>query len=345
MTYLGRPVERSATVRDVARLANLSLGTVSNFLSDKKPISDEARSRIERAIEELGFIPNSAVRVMRGARSHAIGFLIPDAGNPFFAEVARGVEEVAIVAGHVIVTCNTDGDPMVADRYATALAEMRVAGVVATAMSESEPYLKRLAASGAGIVLLGPPQDGLEWPSLGIDGAAGAKLGMQHLLDAGHRRVVFLGGPGGVHQMRDRYRGCVEACHEFGVDPDVVLHRIDAEGSSVQAREAVANVVLDLNPRPTAIFGANDLLALAVETSALRRGLRVPLDVAIVGFDDIDAAANAVVPLTTIRQPKYELGRIAARVLLGAVSPGLAADEIAARGPELIVRESSPIRR
>ncbi|MBO9627075.1 MAG: LacI family DNA-binding transcriptional regulator, partial [Microbacterium sp.] len=137
---------RRATIREVARLAEVSLGTISNYLNNNKPIAPETRDRIESAIDQLGFIPNAGVRVMRGGRSHAIAFLIPDSGNPFLVEVARGIEDVAIGARHVVVTCNTDGDREREDHYARVLSEMRVVGAVAMAMSAGETALRRLEA-------------------------------------------------------------------------------------------------------------------------------------------------------------------------------------------------------
>lgn len=325
-----------ATIRDVAAVANVSLGSISNYLTDKKPVSAEARARIEAAIAELGFIPNEAARIMRGGRSHAIGFVIPDAGNPFLTEVARGIEDVAILAGYVVVSCNTDGDRAREAHYARALSEMRVAGAVVMAMSTSEKHLQKLHASGAAVVVIGHSHLSSAFPTIEIDNVHGGYLAMRHLLDRGHHDMVFLGGPGAAPQIDDRFAGCVRALVEAGRDP-AALRRIDATGNSTSARVAAAEQVADLLPGPTAAICANDLLALALESTLLRRDVAIPREFAIVGYDDIEGAQLAPVPLTTVRQPQYELGRVAAQRVLD-IADGRADQPIAPFVTELVVR-------
>ena len=162
-----------ATIKEVSALAGVSVGSISNYLTSKKPISDRQRERIQKAIDELGFIPNSAVRVMRGQRNSAIGFMIPDSSNPFFFEVARGVEDVAIAEGYVVVICNTNGEDARENHYAKALSEMRVVGAIATSQSASEKNLSQLDASGASIVLLGSGDHPMAFSSVDVDDVEG----------------------------------------------------------------------------------------------------------------------------------------------------------------------------
>jgi LacI family transcriptional regulator len=328
-----------ATIRDVAQLAEVSLGSISNYLTDKKPVSAKARARIEAAITELGFIPNDAARIMRGARSHAIGFVIPDAGNPFLTEVARGIEDVAIGSGYVVVSCNTDGDRSREDHYAQALSEMRVVGAVVMAMSTTEGHLRKLEASGAVVVIAGSGHHDSGFPTVEVDNVHGGYLAMKHLLDRGHRNVVFFGGPGAEPQIDDRYAGCVKAMTQAGLDP-ATLVRLDANGNSTAARVAGAEHVADLIPAISAAVCANDLLALALEATLIRRGVPIPDRFAIVGYDDIDTAELAPIPLTTIRQPQYELGRVAARLVLD-LAGGDGAKPIETFIPELVVRSTT----
>lgn len=330
----------TATVRDVALLAKVSLGTVSNYLNDRKPIAPATRQRIDAAIEELAFVPNSASRIMRGQRSTAIGFVIPDAGNPFFAEVARGVEDVALDAGLVIVTCNTQGDPAREKHYLRALAEMRVTGALVTPTTESRASLEALRAAGAAVVLIDHPHQGLELSAVDVDDELGGELAMRHLIERGHRELLFVGGPDGAVQFDARYRGAQQAVAAAGLDPST-LRRIDATAETIAARAEVGLRILELDRRPTGIFAGNDLIALAVQTSLGRNGVHAPDDVAIVGYDDTDNAQLALVPLTTVRQPMYDIGREAARLLLDEAASGRSADRHIQFKPRLVVREST----
>lgn len=331
---------RRATIREVARLAEVSLGTVSNYLNDNKPIAPETRERIESAIEQLGFIPNAGVRVMRGGRSHAIAFLIPDSGNPFLVEVSRGIEDVAIGARHVVVTCNTDGDPDREEHYARVLSEMRVVGAVVMAMSAGETALRRLEASGAPVVLLGGGSHGFGFPGIDVENTHGGYLAMRHLLSLGHRDIVFVGGPGAEPQIDDRYLGCLRAYDEYGIDR-ARLRRVTAEGNSTTARREVAERIADGVSEVTAAFCANDLIALTLQSVLLQRGISVPGRFSVIGYDDIDGAAMAPVPLTTVHQPQYELGRAAAELVLALAAGESAAGRTRSFEPELVVRSST----
>ncbi len=319
-----------STIRDVARSADVSLGTVSNYLSGKKPISDAMRARIEAAIAELQFVPNAAVRVMQGGRSHVIAFIVPDSGNPFFLEVARGIEDFAIDNGHVVVTCNTEGDLERERHYAKALSEMRVGAVIAVASTSNEPLLSTLQKSGVRVVTLGRQLPGGLFPTIAVDDLRGGFIAMSHVLERGHRRVAFLGAPDAESQIRERFAGCVAAYSDAGLDP--------AELNSPTARSAASRAILALEPRPTAVVCANDVIALALEAEAIRAGLRIPEDLAIVGYDDIEGAAIAPIPLTTVYQPRYDLGHRAAELALSENYPASTEPPFA---PSLVVRTST----
>jgi LacI family transcriptional regulator len=332
-------VAERATIKDVAALAGVSVGSISNYLTSKKAISASARSRIEAAINELGFIPNSAVRVMRGQRNSAIGFMIPDSSNPFFSEVARGVEDVAIDAGYVVVICNTNGDDDRENHYARALSEMRVVGAIATPTSASEKNLAQLDASGASIVLLGSGEQPLSFSSVDVDDVTGGMLAAQHLIERGHRDIVFFGGPAASPQIHARFEGLRRGYVAGGLDPSAI-RRFDAPGSTTAARLAGAREVIAMTPRPTAAFCANDLLGIALEAELLRAGIAVPDQFEIVGYDDIESAQTAPVPLTTVRQPQFEIGKAAATLLLQQAKQGSPHQHISF-SPHLVEREST----
>jgi len=327
-----------ATIRDVARVAGVSLGSISNYLSGKAPISESHRARIERAIEELNYIPNSAVRVMRGARNPVLGFIIPDAGNPYFTEVARGIEDVAIASGWVVVTCNTNGEALREDHYAEVLSQMRVVGAIVSHQSASAQHLAKLHTSGAAVVLLGPGGDEL-FPSVDVDDERGGYLAVRHLLELGHRDIAFIGGPGGEAEITARIRGARLALEEAGIDQPLV--RVDAGGNTLAERVRVGERLLELRPRPTAVFCANDLIALAVQSSIVNAGLRVPEDIAVIGYDDIDGASLGLRPISTIRQPQYEVGAAAAQLIVEFTQGENVSAESVRFAPELVVRSST----
>lgn len=323
---------RRATIRDVAEQAGVSVGTVSNFVSDKKPISPPTRERIETAIRELGWIPNAAVRVVRGGRSPVIGFLVPDSGNPFFTEVARGIEDVAIANGGLVVTCNTAGEAEREDHFAKSLSEMRVAGAVFTEMTASDQHIERLAASGATVVLFGRSERA-RLNTITVDDERGGFLVGRHLVERGCRNIAFLGGPGGEPQLGRREVGIARSLTSAR---RTAYRRLDAEGTSLNARLAAATTLLTLGHVPDGIICGNDQIALAVLAAATAQGLRVPEDLAVIGYDDIEAASLAPVPLTTVRQPSYEMGRSAATQIINRTTGVRIAFE-----PELVVRRST----
>lgn len=330
----------TVTIRDVARRAEVSVGTVSNYLNRNKRITPGTTARIEQAISDLGFIPNVAVRVMRGRRSPVLGFVVPDATNPFFTEIGRGVEDVAFIAGLVVVTCNTHGDEERERHYMQALTEMRVAGVLVTPMSPFDDQLDKFAESGGTVVLIDEPPRTSNFSSISVDDLTGAEMAVSHLLDLGHRDILFVGGPAGPRQITDRYTGALKAI-QARADEGLTLRRFDASGTTTEARGAVADHILQEPNRPTAVFCANDLIALAVQGALQRRGLTIPDDIAIIGYDDIPSAQLASPPLSSVRQPQYDLGRQAAELVLREAAGSSSVRQHTVLQTELVAREST----
>jgi LacI family transcriptional regulator len=314
----------------------VSVGTISNYLNNRKRIADPTRVRIEAAIAELNFVPNTAVRVMRGARSRVIAFLVPDSGNPYFAELLRGIEDVALRHGHVVVMCNTEGRRDRELHYARALAELRVRAAIVVPSASSEEQLAYLVRSGSHVVGLGLGDPMTAHSAVVVDDELGGRLAMAHLIRQGHLRMTYFGGPAADRQIQGRLLGAENALREAGMDMRAVA-RVDAKTNHPVDRSSAARLVLEARPRPTAVLCANDVLALAVESEALRAGLRIPEDIAIVGYDDIEGASTAPVTLTTIRQPGYELGLRAAEMAMRSPTEAL----VEAFAPELVIRESA----
>lgn len=327
------PPDRHATIRDVADAAGVSPGLVSQYLNGRKRVAPETEARITDAVRRLRYVPNAGVRIMQGQRNRLLAFFVPDMLNPFIADVARGIEDVALGQGHVVVTCNTDGDPSREAAFAQVLAGMRITGAIAMSMSDPEEPLDVIAESGAAVVLLGSPSE--KFRSVLGHNSTGGRLAMEHLLERGHDRFVFFGGPGAARPIEDRFGAAARALSRNA--PAATWVRRDAPGNDNASRIATAHSILDeFGGQRIAVFCANDLLALALESAAIRRGIAIPDQLAIVGYDDIEGAENAVIPLTTISQPGYAYGQIAAHVALGHEL-----DDVRGPDPILIARRST----
>lgn len=333
-------MKKSATIKDVAALAGVSLGTVSNYINDTKAIAPATSQRIEEAIAELRFVPNGAVRTLHGNRSRVIGFVVPDATNPFFTELARHVEDVARRQGCVVVFCDTAGDEERERAYLRRLAEMRVTGVVLTSINHDAVDLRDLESVRARVVLLGDEKSGVYASSVTADHYRGGYLAMSHLLSLGRRSILFAGGPAGGSVLDTRVAGAEQAIRDSPHANSVAFRRIDAAGRTGAERAALVESILAPTDRPDAVIAGNDMIALTLLNALLRRGVRVPDDIAIVGHDDIESAQQAVIPLTTIRQPIADIGTAAADMLFKSVM-GASGPQHVVFVPELVVREST----
>jgi LacI family transcriptional regulator len=331
------------SIKDVASRAGVSVGTVSNVLNRPALVSELTRGRVRAAITELGFVPNDAARHLRRGRGRTLGLVVLDVANPFFTDIAKGVDDATGPAGMAVIFCNSDGDPARESRYLDLLEEQRVQGVLITPVERSEERLLRLRQRGILVVLLDRRSPSADICSVSVDDRLGGELAVRHLLEAGHRQLAYVGGPPTLEQVSDRYRGGVAALAEAGLDPSH-LRRLDTPAPTVAAgRDAVSRLLgLPRSARPTAVFCANDLLALGMLQGLTRQQIRVPDDIALVGYDDIEFAGAAAVPLTSVRQPRQQLGRSAAELLLDeANNPDGHRHRQVVFAPELVVRESS----
>ncbi|GIG91472.1 LacI family DNA-binding transcriptional regulator [Plantactinospora endophytica] len=331
------------SIRDVASHAGVSMGTVSNVLNQPELVSDATRARVLAAIDELGFVPNHAARQLRRGRSRTVGLVVLDVANPFFTDIAKGVEDTIGTAGMALIFCNSDGDRTREDAYLDLLKEQRVQGVLITPVDDASSRLLRLRDRGIHVVLLDRRSRNADLCSVSVDDRLGGELAVRHLLEAGHRRIAFVGGPVGLEQVRDRHTGAVQAMTGAGL-AESDLPWLDTPALTVAAgRDAAARLLgAPRQNRATAVFCANDLLALGVLQGLTQQRIRVPEDIALVGYDDIDFAAAAAVPLTSVRQPRQRLGQTAAGLLLGEVNePAEHRHQQVVFEPELVVRESS----
>lgn len=335
------------SIKDVAGRAGVSLGTVSNVLNRPQLVNGSTRARVEQAIRDLGYVRNESARQLRAGRSRTIAYVLLDASNPFFTDVALGVEEAARAAGRAVFLCNSNQDGRREAEYLDLLLQQRVEGVLITPVDVDGQHLRALPAQGLPVVLLDRGAPDSTQCSVTVDDVLGGDLAVTHLLDAGHRRIGFVGGPMSIGQVRDRHQGALAAVDRAGNPATLVL--TETERLTVaEGRHAAARIVgLPADRRPTAAFCANDLLALGVLQEMTRQGVVVPDEMAIVGYDDILFAEAAAVPLTSVRQPRQLLGRTAAELLLEEATddPRHAHRQIQFK-PDLVVRASStPARR
>jgi LacI family transcriptional regulator len=332
-------------MHEVARHAGVSLGTVSNVLNHPELVTDETRGRVQRAIDELGFVRNGSARQLRVGSTQSIGLVVLDVSNPFFTEVARGAEDAASKRGYIVILCNSDNSPSKEANYLRVLEEQRVAGILIVPVGDKANYRQTQRRSGSALVLLDRESQDSSACSVSVDDVYGGELAGQHLLERGHRRIAYIHGPFSSTQYADRLAGLRRAVARAGLDPDEAITPLAAETDNAHAGAARVESFLALENRPTAIFCGNDYLAVGVMYELARRGVVVPRDVALIGYDDIDLASMQAVPLTTIRQPKYDLGFTATDLLLDEIANKASHthQQIVFR-PELIVRQSTATR-
>jgi len=331
----------AAGMKDVASLAGVAVGTVSNVLNHPDLVRPLTRARVEAAMEELGFIPNGSARQLRAGRSRCLGLVVLDVTNPFFTEVARGVEDYAQAAGYAVILCNSDEAHDKERRYLRVLEEQRVRGILITPVHGRSPELRRIRDRGTPVVLLDRPGSSAQC-SVAVDDRRGGEIAVSYLLGLGHRSIVLVNGPTAIRQCADRRWGAHRAVEHAGLDPAAVLTEVTVPAMNPRGGAAAADDLLRGARTTTAVFCANDMLALGLLRGLGQAGVSVPGDLAVVGYDDIEFAADAAVPLTSVRQPKYQLGRAAAELLLDeADRPAEHEHRRIVFTPELVVRASS----
>lgn len=296
-------------MKEVAERAGVSIATVSNVINRPHLVADRTTSRVRSVIDATGFVPNGSARQLRAGSSPMVNVIVPDVANPFFAELTRGVEERAVEHDLAVFISSTEGDPERERRYLNVVLGQRPRGVLFAPAGELERPLSLLAGR-VPVVLIDATSPG-DHCSVAVDDFRGAGLAVQHLHQLGHRSLTWVVGPETVPQCRQRTEGIDYAARQFGMDISVV----SVDFMTVAEGKAIAES-LRRSPLPTAIVCANDLLALGVEFGLLARGVDVPADVSVIGFDDIEFAASAAVTLTSITRPAFAIGATAIDMLL-----------------------------
>ncbi len=299
-----------SNIADVARQAGVSPSTVSHVINASRFVRDETRERVLSAMRELNFQPNAVARNLRTKRTQMIALVIPDITNPYFPEVARGVQDAAEENDYVVVLCNSDRTLSREVRLLNTLRQQRVEGVILNPSEVTREDLHRLRDVGISVVLIGSQIDDPEFDLVMVDNVQGACDAVKHLIELGHRRIGLVGGPRTTSSGIQRYQGYVRGLNEHGlaVDDDLIA---ECDFTYEGGHECMTRLLA--HRPPTAVFVANDVMALGAMTAVEEVGLTIPDDVSLVGFDDIPEASRA--KLTTIAQPKYQTGVEATRLL------------------------------
>jgi LacI family transcriptional regulator len=337
--------QRRRSIRDVAELAGVSVGTVSNVLNKPALVAEGTRTRVEDAIRSLGFVRNGSARQLRAGTSQAVGAIVLDISNPFFTDVARGVEDRLAEDDRILILASSDEQRSKEERYLRLLEEQGVQGVLVSPAEADLSWLDATRARGTSVVLIDRTSPTTDMCSVSVDDVKGGELAAAHLVSMGHRRMAFVNGPSKIRQCADRRKGVRKALRAAGLSLGSSLVEVVVETQNADGGERALEELLQLSDPVTAIACVNDLTALGVMRGLLRHGLRVPDDVAVVGYDDVEFAAVLATPLTSVRQPRYQIGRAAADLLLDETRrDGTHRHRQIQFQPELIVRASSQPR-
>ncbi len=330
---------RNATIRDIARATGLNISTVSRSLNGQAGVSAKTRGRVRAVARRLHYRRNSLASGLITRRTRTLGLIFSDVRNPFAAELARGVEDAAFRAGYEVVLCNSDLDPDKELGYVHSLLEKRVDGLMINSVRHGDLDLR---PGSVPIVFFNRPRRRRDYSEVTANNFEGGREATRHLIELGHRRIAHLTGVPGHVNLAERCRGFLQALRGAGLKPAAILR---GPHSYQGGYELCRRLLEETRPRVPAIFAGNDVLAIGAMRALREAGLRVPQDVSIVGFDDIEIAALLAPPLTTVYQPKYEMGQAAVEVLLRRIAGqdgGVAEHRVL--GTRLIVRQSTAKR-
>ncbi len=308
-----------ATISDIARRLRLSPSTVSRALADHPHINEETKARVRACAVEIGYRPNRLARGLRAGRTRTLGLVVLDVGDPYYTEIARGAEEVALQHDYMLMLCNADNSAARGSAYVDLLAEHQVDGVL---MTPADRTLSHAATARVPhVVLIDADSADPAVSSVSVDHEHGARAAMEHLLAIGHRRIAFVNWTLEAPHCASAQRGVEATLAGHGIPLDPALLRVVERPDSAAAATVTAHLLALPDP-PTAVFAYGDLMAYGAMTAAQAAGLVVPRDLSVVGYDDIPLAQHLIPPLTTVRQDTYAIGRRAAELLIEEVEGG-----------------------
>jgi len=304
-------------MREVAERAGVSITTVSHVINRTRKVSEELTNRVHAAMEELDYRPNLLARGLRKKESKTIGVVLPDISNSFFADIARAIEDTSFAHGFSVILCNTDDDLAKEIAYSRALSEKQVDGIIFVAAGKSSDQVRKLQEQKLPVVIVDRPIADITADTVLTDDINGGWLGAKHLIELGHTRIACIMGPSILEPAAQRMYGYRKAMQEEGLfveDEWIVRSNFRFDGGRQAAIQLLA-----LPQPPTAIFASNDMMAFGAISAAKEMGLMIPDDLSIVGFDDILMCAIFNPALTSINQPKDEIGALATNMLLDRI--------------------------
>ncbi|WP_329582204.1 MULTISPECIES: LacI family DNA-binding transcriptional regulator [unclassified Streptomyces] len=335
-------MRRRVSIKDVAREAGVSLGTVSNVLNRPETVAPPTRARVQGVIDRLGYIRSEGARQLHGMASRMVAVLAPDASDPFFTALSTCVEQAAREADLGLLVGTGTRDPAEADRYLSLIASHRIRGAVLGPGHGAAHVIAVFNRQAIPYVVIDRDVPPATSCSVRIDDAAGGRAAARHLIEQGHRSIAYVSGPDALRQVREVRRGAVVAVARAGLTPSA-LQELPCPRLTLGAGRDAGQRILGQARRPTAVLCADDLLALGVMQSLYEAGLRVPDDIAVIGYGDTQIAASAVVPLTSVRRPAAATGVRAGRLLIEETGTRHEHQHVVIQ-PELFVRHSSRAR-
>jgi len=306
--------KNSMTIRDIARMAKVSHTTVSRALNNDPRVRDKTKKSILAIVDKLGFKPDARARNLVLKKSNLIGLVVTDIRNPFYADLARGIEDKAHQVGYNVIFCSTDHKPARMDSYVNLMLEVGVDGFIFASSRLHEPIIERLIEKRFPLVLVNRKLKGEGYNYVVLDNFKGAYDITKHLIDLGYRKIAIIDGPSNVFTGLERLKGYQRALkdHDIVVNPEYIIQDNFARSTGYEG----AKRLLAMNDRPEAIFGGSDYIAMGVFDAIEELGLKIPEDVALVGFDDTEFASNQRIRLTTVSQREYTMGSLGVQILI-----------------------------
>jgi LacI family transcriptional regulator len=327
---------RRITIRDVAREAGVSIKTVSRVVNKEPNVNPATAARVSEVVERLNYRPNEMARRLKGYRSRTIGLMVDDISNPFMATCAQAIEGVAWEHGYALILCDSHADLQVEGAYIGLLMQRQIDGLLLVPAYGRNVHLKTEQQAGLPIVAFDRPAEGVQTDTVLVQNRAGAREATEHLIWHGHERIAFVGDVRHFYTARKRLEGYKEALKAANLKP---INKLDVH--SIELGEKVTKSFLDASDPPTALFAANILTALGALRATEHLGIRVPEDLALIGFDDFELSPVLRPRFTLVQQPTAELGRRAAEMLFDRLNgEGRPEPQRLVLPTELVVRES-----
>ncbi|MBU8912405.1 MAG: LacI family transcriptional regulator [Spirochaetales bacterium] len=302
------------TIKDIARELDLSYSSVSLALNGDTRIKEQTRERVKSKAEEMGYRRNAQARALVMNKSEMVGFILPDIANPFFASLILGAEEIAFRRGYSLVICNTNWSSKLEAMHLNLVIERKIDGILLVSCNEPNPTLEKVLSLELPVVFVSSPYPDAEANFVGTDSEHGGYLAAKHLLDLGHRKFVVVGGRFNSEAISQRFKGYERALGEYGIpleESDVYPGDFSVESGCNSIKR-----ILSEQHAFSAVLAFDDLIAIGVMNGIRESGLRVPDDISVIGFDNIEAASFSGIDLTTISMDKISMGRLAAEMLL-----------------------------